>query len=72
MPEPQLPTSCPRCLSRLVADRDIPAAHCGWEDYGEMETGVSSLLGSPLCQNWPAGDSASDTGGAVAAGGRSD
>ena len=41
MPESQLPTSCPRCLSRLVADRDIP---CGWEDYGEMETGVSSLL----------------------------
>ena len=69
MPEPQLPTSCPQCLSRLVAGRDIP---CGWEDYGEMETCVSSLLGSPLCQNLPAGDSASDTGGAVAAGGRSD
>ena len=69
MPEPQLPTSCPRRLSRLVADRDIP---CGWEEYGEMETGVSSPLGSPLCQNLPAGDSARDTGGAVSAGGRSD
>ena len=54
MPEPQLPTSCPRRLSRLVADRDIP---CGWEEYGEMETGVSSPLGSPLCQNLPSGAS---------------
>ena len=51
MPEPELPRSCPRCLSRLVAGRDIPGClRCGWEDYDEMETGVSSLLGSPLSE----------------------
>ena len=51
MPEPRMPRSCPRCLASLVRGRDVPGClYCGWEDYDRMDTGVGSLVGSPLSE----------------------
>ena len=61
MPESQLPRRCPRCLSRLVAGRDIPAA-CTADGRTTMKWRPASARCSEVhCQNWPAGASASDT-----------
>ena len=47
----QVSAVCPKCSANLVGGRDLPGCwRCGWEDYSQVGTGLTPLIGSPLSE----------------------
>ena len=47
----QVSAVCPKCTANLIGGRDLPGCwRCGWEDYSQLGTGLTPLIGSPLSE----------------------
>ena len=47
----QVPAACPKCSTTLIGGRDLPGCwRCVWEDYSQLGTGITPLLGSSMSE----------------------
>ena len=47
----QAPAVCPKCIANLIGGRDLPGCwRCVWEDYSQLGTGITPLLGSSMSE----------------------
>ena len=47
----QVSTVCPKCTANLNGGRDLPGCwRCGWEDYSQVGTVLTPLIGSQLSE----------------------
>ena len=47
----QVSAVCPKCTANLIGGRDLPGCwRCGWEDYSQLGTGLTPLIGSLLSE----------------------
>ena len=48
----QVPVVCPKCSATLIGGRDLSGCwRCGWEDYSQLGTGLTQLLGSSMSES---------------------
>ena len=49
----QVPVVCSKCSATLIGGRDLSGCwRCGWEDYSQLGTGLTQLLGSSMSESW--------------------